>query len=130
MHLSPGERTEEELQMKRTLTEDEESDRRGEFKIQKRPHYNLNNVTHHSQTSSASTKVMLDNEAPQGWRPSLLNTFSRKWIFLTSTRLALLEPPSFCRRFDAAPKATFMPERNPILMELQGRLMTVFFVGV
>lgn len=105
-----------------------ESYRRGEFK--KGPHYDLNNITHHSQTSSASTKVMLDNEAPQGRRPSLLNSFSTKCIFLTSTRLALLEAPSFCRGFDAAPKATFMPDRNPVPVELQGPLMTIFFVGV
>lgn len=64
-----------------------------------KPHYNLNSVTHHSEITSTSTKVMLDNETLQRWRPSLLNTFRRKWISETSTRLALLEESSFLSFF-------------------------------
>lgn len=64
-------------------------------KKREKPHYNLNNVTHQSEITSTSTKVMLDNETLQRWRPSLLNTFRRKCISETSTRLALLEESSF-----------------------------------
>lgn len=38
---------------------------------------------------------MLDNEALQRRRPSLLHTFRRKWISETSARLASLKPSSF-----------------------------------
>lgn len=47
-----------------------------------------------------------------------------------STRLALLAPMRFCDSFDSVWKATFMPQRNHILMEMWAPVMSlsIFFL--
>lgn len=101
---------------------------KGGIQILKRPYYNLNNATHHNEVSSTSTKVRLDNEAPERCRPSPLNTIrkkKKKGFLWMSTRLALLEPLRLCCSFCHVWKATFMSKINHFLMEMCGPVMSL-----